>query len=66
MIVGCGSTTKAIITNDAEVEANIPIEVILDLSQVTDDKVPVTVIRDDLNRTASFTGCLKLYKEPIL
>ena len=43
LIVGCGSTTKAIITNDAEVEANIPIEVILDLSQVTDDKVPVTV-----------------------
>ncbi len=41
LIVGCGSTTKAIITND--VEANIPIEVILDLSQVADDKVPVTV-----------------------
>jgi len=41
LVVGCGSSTKAISTN--EVEANIPIEVLLDLSQVTDDKVPVTV-----------------------
>lgn len=35
LLVGCGSSTKAIITN--EVEANSPIEVHLDLSQVTDD-----------------------------
>ncbi len=43
LIVSCGSATKSIITNDKEVEANIPIEVLLDLTQVTDDKVPVNV-----------------------
>lgn len=56
LLVGCGSSTKTVITNDLIISN--PIEAHIDLASVKDDKVPVTINPD------KFTQDTIIYRLP--